>query len=79
MRRFILLITLTGCAWIGPGAEEDFYDRDGDGVPWPEDCDDDDFSVQFCDSDPVYEGARRRHIDSGWRAQPIPVGTPTRD
>lgn len=73
MRRFLILSLLSGCALVGPNAEEDFYDRDGDGVPYPTDCDDDDFSIQFCDSDPVYEGARRRHIETGWRTVPVRV------
>ncbi|MCO4744254.1 MAG: hypothetical protein KC912_05660 [Proteobacteria bacterium] len=82
MRRLLLLTLLSGCAWVGPGAEEDFYDRDGDGVPWPEDCDDNDFSVQYCDSadtGPVYDGARRRHTDAGWRTVPVDPVLPNRN
>ncbi|TNE90890.1 MAG: hypothetical protein EP330_07170 [Deltaproteobacteria bacterium] len=68
---FLLLPLLAvGCVWVGPEDEDDFFDRDGDGVPWPEDCDDDDFNVQDCDTGVVYDGARRR-VESGWRAPSI--------
>lgn len=68
---FVSLFLLTsGCAWVGPQSEADFFDQDGDGVAWPEDCDDNDFQVQSCDTsdtDVTYDGARRR-VDRGWRA-----------
>lgn len=35
----VLACSLAGCPWIGPVAADARFDVDGDGVPYPEDCD----------------------------------------
>lgn len=42
---FPLLPLLGGCPWIGSELENERLDPDGDGVLWPDDCDDDDAAV----------------------------------
>ncbi len=36
---FLPLLALVACDLVPPGLTESAYDPDGDGVPWPEDCD----------------------------------------
>lgn len=45
MIRLWALVLLAGCPYLGPGASDRFYDRDQDGVPWPDDCDDTDPAI----------------------------------
>jgi hypothetical protein len=40
-----LLLALSACVWVGGADETSRLDPDGDGVSWPDDCDDDDASV----------------------------------
>jgi hypothetical protein len=40
-----LALHLISCAWVGNSLWDDRLDVDGDGVPWPEDCDDADESA----------------------------------
>ncbi len=60
MRRISLLLAsallISGCPWIGPKLEAERLDPDGDGVAWPDDCDDDDKGLSvpltfFADTD----------------------------
>lgn len=41
----VLAAGLAGCPWIGPGAADARFDVDGDGVPYPDDCDEGDALV----------------------------------
>jgi len=40
--RLLLLALLSGCVLVPQSALDDRLDPDGDGVPWPDDCNDDD-------------------------------------
>jgi hypothetical protein len=45
MRWWPALVVLAGCPYVQPGASDRFYDRDDDGISWPDDCDDADATV----------------------------------
>lgn len=80
IRPLLVVSLLAGCPYVGPGAADRFYDRDEDGVPWPDDCDDADAMVglaitTFADHDgDGFGGPATGTLDCAPPADAITVG-----